>query len=166
MLSAAHYENELAFIVAGQLDLLRDRTTVRNLAALEGQEVGARLITLPTAPPTRQVDYLERDWFEPGGLFDFGVNPYLKADTNAVRLIYAAKFDPRGAATFIERWSQSPSARKAIGKILPDPQERLRTVRDEVAKLSPLRDPIVRTRAFDDLRTHLKKAATEKSARK
>lgn len=154
-LASAQYENELAFVVATELSLLKEKMTLRNLASLEGQDIGANLFVLPTAPPVVEHDYIERDWFEPGGLFDFGSNAYLKAESDAVRLIYAAKFDPRGAVTYIERWASHSDNRKAVGKILPDPQDRLQQAREEVAKLSPLRDPIVKTKAFEELQANI-----------
>ena len=51
-----------------------------------------------------------------------------------------------------------------MGKILPDPEERLANARDEVAKLSPLRDPIVKSHAFEELqeRLHVKQAKNKK----
>lgn len=166
-IEAIVYENELAFVLATQLALIKEKVPTLAVASLQGQEVSESLIKLPTAPPVVQKDYLERGWFEPGGLFDYGSTAYLKAELEAVHLMYDAKYDPRGAITLIQRWTTPPGDEKLqkLGKILPDPEERLKAARDEVAKMSPMRDPIVRSVAFDklQLRLHSKKAKSKGS---
>ena len=162
------YENELAFILATQLSLLKDGVPNANLAHLQGQEVGGSLLILPTAPPpVASTQFLERGWFDPGGLFDFGSNAYLNAEREGIRLAYGAKFDPRGAVTLIQRWTSPVMEAQTggLGKILPEPEERLEAARQEVAQLSPLRNPIVKGQAFDDLqsRLHVKKAKAKKN---
>jgi predicted Zn-dependent protease len=163
------YENELAFLLGSELYLLRDRASARNLANLQGQQISENLITLPTNPQAIAGgrDHLAGEWFEPGGLFDFGSEAYLKAEAAAIKQAYGAKYDPRGAVTLIERWTLPSSADllKALGKILPEPEERLSLAREEVAKLSPLRDPIVKGQAFEELQTLLKKAKTKNANR-
>ncbi|MEW6055873.1 MAG: hypothetical protein AB1540_04590 [Bdellovibrionota bacterium] len=158
MLEAIHYENELAFILATQIALLKEQATVRNLANLQGHELGSSLVTLPTTPIEPASDYLTKGWFQPGGLFDFGQETYLKAERTAVEIIYAAKFDPRGAVTFVQRCSINPFQQqmRALGKILPDFDSRIVQARESVAKLTPLRDPIVTSQAFEErLQSHL-----------
>ena len=167
-LKGALYENELAFLLATQLALAKEKVPARNLALLQGQAFGENFVGLPTTPLASEDDYLGKGWFEPGGLFDFGNDQYLKAEREGIRLAYGAKYDPRGAVTLIQRWN-SPTERptyRAIGKILPEPEERLRSAREEVAKLSPVRDPIVKSVAFDELQSRLqiKKAKYKKAA--
>lgn len=167
-LKGVAYENELAFLLATQLALVKDKVPARNLALLQGESFGEALVALPTGPINSVEDHLAKGWFEPGGLFDFGNDQYLKAEKEGIRLAYGANYDPRGAVTLIQRWN-SPSERstyKAIGKILPDSQERLTSAREEVAKLSPVRDPIVKSIAFDELQSRLqiKKAKYKKAA--
>lgn len=157
-LAGIAYENELAVLLGTQLHLVKERATARNLATLQGQELGESLILLPTAPPAMQKDYLSKGWFEAGGLFDFGDNVYLKAEQEGVQLAYKAKYDPRGAITLAQHWldqGKRKAQSQAVGKILPNADERLKTARDEVAKLSPLRDPIVKSRAFEELQSRL-----------
>ncbi|MBI3544455.1 MAG: hypothetical protein HY075_14380 [Deltaproteobacteria bacterium] len=165
-LGAVLYENELAFLLATQLAFLHDHATKRNLAVLQGQEVGEHILSLPTSPAVMHRDYLEKGWFEAGGLFDVGNVVYLKAEADGIKLMYAAKYDPRGAVALIQRWTAPPldAQLRALGKILPEPDERLNQAREEVAKLSPLRDPIVRSHAFEELeaRLHVKKAKARK----
>lgn len=161
-LSLLRYENELAFVLATQLELVKEHATAKNLADLQGQEVGEYIAKLPVASSLPQRDYLASGWFEPGGLFDLGSMVYINAEQAGVRLAYAAKYDPRGAVTLIERWNAPPFDRqlKALGKIQPKAEERLNNARDEVAKLSPMRNPIVKSLSFEELqsRVQVKKA--------
>ncbi|MBI3557582.1 MAG: hypothetical protein HY074_15080 [Deltaproteobacteria bacterium] len=158
-LSAVLYENELAFLLAAQLACVRDHVTAHNLANLEG---------LPGTPASLPRNYLESGWFDAGGLFDFGSFTYLKAEQEGVKLMYAAKYDPRGAVTLVQRWTTPPFEvqMRALGKILPDSDERLVSAREEVAKLSPVRNPIVKSPAFEELQSRLvfKKAKTRKKS--
>ncbi len=158
-LATVVYENELAFILAVQLACVKEHLTARNFATLE---------SLPTPPEAPKRNYLENGWFDAGGLFDFGSFAYLKAEQEGIRLMYAAKYDPRGAVTLVQRWTAPPMdvSMRALGKILPDPDERLTSARDEVAKLSPVRDPIVKSHAFEELQSRLvfKKAKTRKKS--
>jgi predicted Zn-dependent protease len=155
LLRTVEYENELAFVIATELELMRSKETVKSLTNLQGQEVGENLIVLPTSPPITGKDFLERDWFEPGGLFDFGNEAYLRAAGDAVRLTWSAHYDPRGAVTWVQRWKSVDWKNSGLGKIVPDQEDWLRVVRDEVAKLSPLRDPIVKSKIFSDLQKRL-----------
>ena len=41
---------------------------------------------LPTAPLGVQTDYLAGNWFEAGGLFDFGSVTWNKAEQNGIQL--------------------------------------------------------------------------------
>jgi predicted Zn-dependent protease len=164
------YENELAFLLATQIVLIKNNVPTTNLASLQGQSLGQSLAVLPTAPGSLDDDHLNQGWFEPGGLFDFGNEAYLKAEKEAIQLIYAANYDPRGAVTLIQRWTSVSERKKhrALGKILPESDERLRAAREEVAKLSPVRDPIVKSVAYEELKTRLntKKAKNKKAVSK
>ena len=66
-------------------------------------------------------------------------------DKAAVRLAYGAAYDPRGAVSLMERWSEAEGASSYA--------DRLKAVRSEIAKLSPLRDPIVSTQRFEEARS-------------
>jgi len=156
MLSQAKYENELAFLVATQLAFLKENVTSRNLAGLQGQELGESLVLLPTAPQSLQKNFIDGGWFEAGGLFDFGEEQFHKTESAAVNLLYAAKYDPRGAVSFIQRWKDSERrVTRPLGKIMPETEDRLMNVRQEVAKLSPLRDPVVKSQAFEEYQMRL-----------
>lgn len=157
LLATMYYENELAFVLAMQLVLVKERATTRNLATLHSQEVGENLVVLPTTPTLTQKNYLEKGWFEAGGLFDFGEKTYLQGEQDGIELAYKAKYDPRGAISLMQRWTTAPMAHalQALGKILPEADVQMKTVRDEVAKLSPLRDPIVKSAAFEELQSRL-----------
>lgn len=167
LLESVSYENELAYLLGVQLALLKEGSTKENLATLQGQSVGENLVVLPTTPLEDAGDFIKGKWFEPGGLFDLGNDAYLRSEKDAVGLIYKAAYDPRGAVTLIQRWDAPKERQKyrVLGKILPEVEDRLRQAREEVAKLSPLRDPIVRSVAFQELSGHLhiKKAKQKKN---
>lgn len=169
MLRMAHYENELAFLLGGPLELLRQGAPARHLSALQGEQIGENLILLPTLSPAMdRRDYLTTGWFETGGIFDYGTEAYLDADRAAIQAAYAAHFDPRGAATLLQRWQQ-PTWRnklKLLGNILPPPDERFEAARGEVAKLSPLRDPVIKSRGFEQLQARLQTVKRVKSKKK
>lgn len=168
LLNALQYETELAYMLAMQLALLKEGVPARQVATLQGESVGESLIVLPTTPLDDQADFLRRGWFEAGGLFDYGNEAYLKAEAEAVRLIWSSKYDPRGAVSLVQRLD-TPKERanyRVLGKILPDAEDQLRVAREEVAKLSPLRDPIVKSVAFTELqgRLNTRKAKHKKHA--
>ena len=168
-LSTVVYENELAYLLAVQLACVRDHVTAHNLTSLRGQEASESPIKLAAAPTVLRKSYMDKGWFDAGGLFDFGSVAYLKAGQDGVKLMYSAKYDPRGAVTLVQRWTTPPVEEQmgALGKILPEPEERLDSAREEVAKLSPLHDPIVKSRAFEELQSRLtiKKAKTRKTSK-
>lgn len=150
MLSQPKYENELAFLIAMNLNLIRSDEPRRRLAALRGEQVGESLIeALPTKPRDPKVgfDPLKERWFDVGGLYDFGTVASLETVRASVRLMHTALFDPRGAVTLIERGARVD--------LWPPNAEILKVVRDEIAKLSPLRDPIVRGQSFEIVQSRL-----------
>lgn len=158
LLVSVQFENELAFLLGTQLSLMKEGLPLRNFTESQGQDMMGSVVRLPTMPETSgSADLLKKGWFESGGFFDFGSENYLNADKEAIRLCHAAQFDPRGAPTLFQRWLEASKHRDAdeAGNLLPDLKERLDLARLEVAKLTPLRDPIVKTKAFDELYTKL-----------
>lgn len=161
MLQTVHYENELAYVIALQLSFIKEAMVRKRFAELRGSQIGENILFLPTKPIVLESDPLEKDWFEPGGLFDFGSQLYLNAQREAIHHIYQAKFDPRGCSNLIQKWNL-----QVLSKILPDQEAQLKLAREEVAKLSPLRDPIVNTVKFEKMqaRVHAKTSSKRKTA--
>ncbi len=157
-LASVQYENELAYLLSGPLVMIRDEVPFKHLRALQREEIGSGILVLPTAPPSLHFDFLASGWFESGGIFDYGATVYLNADREAVDLPYRAKFDHRGAASLFKRWSESPDLRRirAFWKIMPDITERYEVIHDEVAKTLPLRDPLLNTKAFEELKKRVR----------
>ncbi len=68
-------------------------------------------------------------------------------DVQAIRLLYEAHYDPRSAISVIVNLDPAPPNR--AGKF--DPNEiRLQMTRQEIARLSPIRDPIVSGEVFKE----------------
>lgn len=157
-LASVRYENELAYLLSGPLVMIRDEMPLKRLRALQREEIGSGILVLPTAPPSLRFDFLASGWFEAGGIFDYGATAYLNSDREAVDLPYRAKFDHRGAASLFKRWSEYPDLQRIrdFWKIMPDITERYEVIHDEVAKTLPLRDPLLNTKAFEELKKRVK----------
>lgn len=169
LLWSIQFENELAFLIGTQLALLKDGMPLRNFTEEQGQDVMGSVLRLPTMPETvGSNDLLKKGWFESGGFFDFGSENYLEADRESIRLCHAAQFDPRGSTTLFQRWLEPAHFKEyeKAGHLLPDLKERLELARVEVAKLAPLRDPIIKTKSFEELHIKLQTLRKSKSNKK
>ncbi|MGE4232322.1 MAG: hypothetical protein AB7F43_03245 [Bacteriovoracia bacterium] len=157
MVKFTSYENELSFALSLAVSLLKSRETANRLTELRGQEISQTVVSLPTAPVTKKPDPLEKNWFAIGGLFDFGKSNYLKAVREGVRLSYSANFDPRGALTFISRFEEDTRT-EVLRKLFPASSDQKVVVKEEISKLSPRKDPIVRSESYKVLQS---KASTK-----
>ncbi len=142
-LKSIQYENELAFILAAPLAMIRDEI------------------------PQKRIEKPSVGWFEPAGLFDYGFDAYLKADREAVQMLHEVKFDHRGAISLMKRWNSPEYASQwnSYWKLTPELIERYDAVRDEAAKLTPNRDSVLNSKAFDELKLRIKKSDARKNTR-
>ncbi len=153
LLLMTKYENELSYVLAQQLAYLKNDEVRKSYLTLQGQSFGQALVTLPTAVAVTP-DPLASKWFNKGGLFDFGEETFVVAEKDAIKMIYQSRFDARGATAFV---LMAPKMKSMLA-IWPDSAEQLERVRGEVAKLTPIRNAIVKTGNFEEISTALKKA--------
>lgn len=136
------YENELAYLLAfAVMTSVRD-LAVKKVIAEEGEEIGNSLLTLPTTPPAKH-NLFSGELFKKGGFFDYGVETYVSIAKLAVGVLHNTNYDVRGALTamsvpkiFLTEFFVGPET------VQPD-------VKVEIARLSPTRDVILKTKEFD-----------------
>ncbi len=140
-LQMLQYENELIFCLSIPLALFKGKIPYKKFMELKAQN---KLSLIKEAKLTKD------------DFFDFGEEAYFNADQQALKLMYNTRYDPRGADSFLRKWPSHSSPEQLMGKILPPTEERYQILRNEVAKLTPLQDPIVKSSTFDELLRHIK----------
>lgn len=87
----------------------------------------------------------EIQFFGPAGIFYYSENQYGQASEAAVDLLYASGFDPRGLTSlwniYLSHANRSPYEPSVIPRLI-------QRTRDAIAKLTPLRNPVVRSPRF------------------
>ncbi|HRK02207.1 MAG TPA: M48 family metalloprotease [Oligoflexia bacterium] len=156
LLKAIKFENELAFVLATQIALLEARHPQISFETIQGRALAESKVYLPMglsadAGTSEALPTVDGKWFEKGGFFDFGNAAYYQADRSAIQRLVEHRYDPRGGISYLSRLSESNRnfAREPVGQILPPLSERIDELRNEVAKQSPLRNPIVKSAGFE-----------------
>jgi predicted Zn-dependent protease len=130
-LKRIEFENELAALIAVELARVEQRQFLRKMER-----------DSPEDPSLIR----RADWRD---LFDFEEAEDLEATAGAVQLLYRAGYDVRGVATF---WEKLIPIAESTGHS----RTRIELLREHayknIALLPPLRNPIVRTEAFDRFR--------------
>ena len=130
-LKKIEFENELAALIAVELSRIEQRQLLRRLER-----------DSPEDPSLIR----RADWRD---LFDYQESEDLEATAGAVQLLYRIGYDVRGVATF---WEKLIPIAESMGQS----RRRIELLREhaykQVALLPPLRNPIVRTEAFDRFR--------------
>lgn len=167
LLRQIQFENELAFALATQIELLEKKVPQMSFSTLQTQEFSQSSAYLPMNPGSVvSGSFVDSNWFEKGGFFDFGETVHLHADKVAIQRLVFHRYDPRGGISLLTRLSSGRSglyANSPIGKILPPIRERIEELRNEVAKTSPLRNPIVKSDEFNRFLRHLNQNASGKN---
>lgn len=139
LLANLRYESELASILSRELAIL----AWGGLSSRIGDQIPKVLL-------------LKQEIDRPEGIFDLGVHFFLFADRTSAAIVHEAGYDPRGASSFLLRLNEHSKSLSFIQRrVLPSLKDRLEEVRDEIAKLSPLRDPIVSGPTFEEMRVWL-----------
>ncbi len=149
------YENEMAFFLAMQIYFIQEKVTSQRYALMKGEQIGENFIVLPTNPmgfATPVKEPVSKGWFDKDGLFDFGLDAYALGIQKATALIHEYNYDPRGGVNFFRRLGM-----KSLFPAFPDTTAALNIAREEVARMSPLKDPVVKTKEFDLMRKNLRK---------
>lgn len=159
-LALVEYENELAFLVTTPILMIQKKLPEKRFESLINEENSNNPFVLPIQPSITRVDFLNSGWFDNGGFFDFGVNEYIEADKDAVAIPPKAKFDHRGGLSLFQRFAQDPvlSKVKSLIKYSPDIIERYENIKVETAKILPIRDAILKSRAMRDYKSRFKES--------
>ena len=156
LLRDIEYENELVFLLGAQIYAVHESLYGRQYLRMKQQrsDLGAS--------PGESDDLLSLKvrWADIQGVFTLDRLAQEAVDKAGVRIAYAAGYDPRGAISYFLRVQKKYSAKTPLPWA-----ERLDVIRDEIAKLAPLRDPIVTSQAFEIFEASLKKSNGRKKNR-
>lgn len=136
------------FLSQAQLKMIEFENELAALIALELSRVEQRQLLLRLERDSPEDPSLIRraDWRD---LFDFEESEDLQATAGAVQILYRAGYDVRGVASY---WEKVLPLAEAAGYS----KSRIDLLREyayqQIALLPPLRNPIVRTEAFDRFR--------------
>jgi predicted Zn-dependent protease len=137
LLKSLEYENELAALFAFEVSLLTRRVMLNMIESLE------KLNRINSEHPLT--------W---EGALSFSVQDKVEAAKSAVNLLYQAGFDPRGLSSLFKHYTLNPD-HSPYG--MEDRAYILDAIRVEVAKLPPLRNPIIRGDEFTELRRRMRR---------
>ncbi len=144
-LKSLSFENEVAAALALEMGHIIKRHTLGRLEAL--RDLGI----LPKSVD-EGVELSESDYFGIAGIFSFTEENVMESISVAVDILYNAGYDPRGMTNFwtmqLNAGSASPYEKEAL-------QKYLEKTREIVAKKSPLRNPVVRTEEFIQMKKRI-----------
>jgi predicted Zn-dependent protease len=155
LLKLMKYQNEVAALIAVQLAHLRNEDLLeyfkkKQLKEEADQGGGANI----SPNPSRLLLPEKINFFGRNGAFSFDESRNLEAARTAVDLLYAAGYDPRGLValwqTYIDNFAYSPYKLETLKKMLEE-------TRRKIAQKAPLRNPIVRTEGFIQIRQRIGK---------
>lgn len=141
LLKSVSLESEAAAALAMELAHIGERSLIQRVEAM-------------TSTGTASGMSSSIDFFSSAGAFSFTDSTHIDAIEHAVLLMYGAGYDPRGLVAlwkkYQENLQQSPYTKELLDRLT----ERTREV---IAELAPLRNPIVRTEAFANLKKRIEK---------
>jgi predicted Zn-dependent protease len=158
LLKHVEYENELAAAIAFELSHILKRHAVIRIQNGRGSLLASAPEYFPSieglVPTSSDGAGKEIDFFSPTGVFAYPDEYNLEAVDGAVDLLYRAGFDPRGLVSLWELYGAQPAHSPYEEDLLRKLTERTRT---NIARHSPLRNPIVRSAAFLLIRERIDK---------
>ncbi len=92
------------------------------------------------------------DFFSPAGIFAYTLSEEVEAARLAVGLIYQTGYDARGLVSYLRKLQTLEVGVPSGSFIMIE-----KVVREEMTKLPPLRNPIVQTADFEELRKRMRK---------
>ncbi len=137
LLKQVEFENEIAAAIAFELAHITNRHAVE------------RLTNLSNTRPGPIVDYTG-----PRGVMAFPEKLLLKSIENAVEILYAAGYDPRGLLSVWERYLVQPRQSHYDRSTL---NHLIEATRSTLALYAPLRNPIVKSPSFFSVYKRLKR---------
>ena len=140
-LKELQFDNEVAAAIALQLGHILSRHAIKRV------EVHPNVTATVADPETTQVDY-----FGPAGIFAFSKKDYIEATEWAVKILYGAGYDPRGLVALWTKFQDNPKKSPYENDAIPEILER---TREAITELSPLRNPVIMTKEFTQIKKRI-----------
>ena len=137
LLQSIEYENELAALLSIQLSLLSRRSMLQ------------RIESIAKSKSSDALKHLTWD-----SVLNFSVEDEIESMRQSVGVLYRAGFDPRGLISLIQLYGRNPDHTpysESKQQIFID------KLRREIAQLPPLRNPIVKTDEFMQMKKRINK---------
>ncbi|UFS70765.1 M48 family metallopeptidase [Geomonas sp. RF6] len=157
LIKAADNENELAAVMAHEINHVVARHSTQQMTKQYGYELVAGLLL---GQNQNQLAKLAADLFGKAGLLYYSRDMENQADYLGVQTMYKAGYDPKGMSTFFQKLQAQHSANPGkIAQFLsshPQTGERIQNVNEEIAKLPPKQFPAVSEAEFQKVKAKVK----------
>lgn len=138
LIKAAQTENELAGVMAHEINHVVARHSTQQMTKQYGYELVAGLLL---GQNQSQLTKLAADMFGQAGLLYYSREMEHEADVLGVETMYKAGYNPQGMATFFEKLQAeqkvNPGKLAQFFSSHPQTADRIQKVRDEAAKFPP-----------------------------
>ena len=138
LLKLLEFENEVAAIIAWELSLIDSGAAVARAEARSGDVSSFDVQAVLGV----------------GGIFDFTSADLMSAIEGALEMLYRTGYDPRGLTSVLSRFNDSPKDSpyppEVVAELLP-------AARRAIALRTPLRNPIVRSEKFLEIRKRMQR---------
>jgi len=143
LVKALEFENELVAAIAMECASLLGRYAVSHAQHAQSSVMG----------DASQAEGGRTEFFGPAGVFAFTYQERAAAVREAVHIIYEAGYDPRGLVSYLRK-IQTGKGGVMDAATLGQLEE---SARSELNRLPPLRNPVVRSEAFQQLKRRVNK---------
>lgn len=137
LLKAVEYEHELAALLSLQVALISKKVTLNLISSVDGSQ----------GSPSPQRLTWEK-------LFNASLQEERASLGSAIEILYQAGFDPRGMISLYELYSLSPDHSPYSQKTR---ELYIEIMKQEISKLPPLRNPVVRSEEFIFIKQRINK---------
>lgn len=136
-----NFENELAYLLSVNISLLKNKIPQKKVLIDENDET------------------IVENLFMAGGFFDYSYKAYEDANRESIRIMQSSRYDHRGAVHFLKKMNEPILQRKynEIIKFEPSLLDQLLIVKSEVASKTPIRNPILKSKKFEENKARLNK---------
>jgi predicted Zn-dependent protease len=142
ILKQLEFENEVVAALALECGHLTGRHAISETASSGVLDVGSL-----AGDSHRPVDF-----FSPAGVFSFTITQRLEAVREAARLLYESGYDPRGLVSYLRKLQTQRNGLESGTLVQLE-----NAARNEMSRVPPLRNPLVRTEAFLKLQGRIRK---------
>lgn len=151
-------ESELAAAIAVELGHIMHRHVMSRVELFTSDDLASAQAGQSPVIYTPEFDRTfkpeEVQFFGPAGVFYYSENQYGHASEAAVNLLYGSGFDARGLTSLWNIYLSNPGRSPYEPSVIPRLVQR---TRDAIAKLTPLRNPVVRSPRFVAIFPRLKR---------